>query len=125
MLGRIYKLAQRQDISGPFGDSVDQRIIDNLVNRTGSLFNGVDYDNVSGFPAISWPELQGGKSAIDDDLDGMPDAWELLYFHTTRRGSQEISKRDFDRDGYTDVEEYLNRTNPIRPEDMPEKVAGR
>jgi len=76
----------------------------------------VDYDTVSGFPAITWPELQGGKGAIDDDLDGMPDAWEQLYFNTTRRGSQEISKRDFDRDGYTDVEEYLNRTNPIRPE---------
>jgi pectate lyase len=97
-------------------DSVDQRIIDDLVNRTGSLFNGIDYDSVSGFPAISWPELQGGKVAIDNDLDGMPDAWEQLYFHTTRRGSQQNSRRDYDRDGYTDVEEYLNRTNPIRPE---------
>ena len=97
-------------------DSVDQRIIDNLINRTGSFLNGVDYDNVSGFPAVSWPDLQGGREAIDNDLDGMPDMWERLYFRHTRRGSQEKSSIDYDRDGYTDVEEYLNRTNPTRPE---------
>ena len=97
-------------------DSGDQRIIDNLLNRTGAFLNGIDYDNVAGFRAISWPELQGGRQAIDNDLDGMPDAWELLYFRHTRRGSQEKSASDYDRDGYTDVEEYLNRTNPTRPE---------
>ena len=97
-------------------DSVDQRIIDNVLHRTGVLVNGVDYDNVGGFPAISWPKLQGGSEAIDDDLDGMPDAWEQTYFHNTHRGSPDRSKSDYDKDGYTDVEEYLNRTNPVRPE---------
>jgi pectate lyase len=97
-------------------DSVDQRIIGNVLRRTGSLFNGVDYDNVAGFPAISWPDLKGGSVAVDDDLDGMPDAWEQLYFRNTRHGSPEMSNSDYDRDGYTDVEEYLNRTNPVRPE---------
>jgi pectate lyase len=97
-------------------DSVDQRIIENVLHRTGTLVNGVDYDNVAGFPAISWPALQGGREAIDDDLDGMPDAWEQIYFRNTQRGSPESSNRDYDRDGYTDVEEYLNRTNPVRPE---------
>jgi pectate lyase len=109
-------------VSAPTGefrtlrDSVDQRIIDNVLNRTGSFYNGVDYDNVSGFPAISWPELQGGIAAIDDDMDGMPDAWEQRYFGDTLRGSQESSGGDYDGDGYTDVEEYLNQTDPMQPE---------
>jgi hypothetical protein len=97
-------------------DSIDQQIIDDVLNRTGSLINGVDFDTQDGFSAISWPELQGGKEAIDEDMDGMPDAWEQLYFHTTLRGSQVRSSGDYDRDGYTDVEEYLNRTNPIQPD---------
>jgi hypothetical protein len=97
-------------------DSVDQRIIANLLNQTGSFYNGVDYDNVSGFPAISWPELQGGIAAIDEDLDGMPDGWERLFFGDSLRGSPEKSGDDYDRDGYTDIEEYLNQTNPIQPE---------
>lgn len=97
-------------------DSVDQRIIDNVLNRTGSFYNGVDYDSALGFRAISWPELQSGTAAIDDDLDGMPDIWEQHYFGYHRRGSSEKSRGDYDRDGYTDVEEYLNRTNPTQPE---------
>jgi pectate lyase len=97
-------------------DPVDQRIIDNVVNRTGSFFNGVDYDGVSGFRAISWPELRDGRIAIDEDLDGMPDGWERLFFGDSLRGSPEKSGDDYDRDGYTDIEEYLNQTNPIQPE---------
>jgi pectate lyase len=97
-------------------DSVDQRIIDNVLNRRGSFYNGVDYDNVLGFRAISWPQLKGGIAAIDEDLDGMPDAWEQRYFGHHRRGSSEKSRGDYDRDGYTDVEEYLNATDPTQPE---------
>jgi pectate lyase len=97
-------------------DTVDQRIIENVLNRKGSFYNGVDHDSVLGFQAISWPELQSGKAAIDSDWDGMPDAWEHLYFRHNGRGSQTDSSNDYDRDGYTDVEEYLNQTSPIQPE---------
>jgi hypothetical protein len=97
-------------------DSVDQRIIDNVLNRKGSFYNGVDHDSVLGFRAISWPELQAGTAAIDSDWDGMPDTWEYLYFGHDRQGSQADSSSDYDQDGYTDVEEYLNQTNPMQPE---------
>jgi hypothetical protein len=97
-------------------DSVDQRIIDNVLNRTGSFFNGVDYDALSGFRAISWPELQNGIAAVDNDQDGMPDRWERRHFGHKDRGSPEDSSGDYDRDGYTDVEEYLNGTDPTQPE---------
>jgi len=97
-------------------DNVDQRIINNVVKRVGSFYNGVDYDSVLGFRAISWPELKGGMAAIDEDLDGMPETWEQRYFGHQRRGSPEKSRGDYDRDGYTDVEEYLNATDPTQPE---------
>lgn len=109
--------ANRQ-VSGPDGtmvvvrDSVDQRIIRNLVNRQGGFVNGVYAHGVGGFPAISWPTLAAGTPATDKDSDGMPDAWETAYFGNTSRGSALDSKGDFDSDGYTDLEEYLNGTDP-------------
>jgi len=109
--------ANRQ-VSGPDGkivvirDAVDQRIINNLVNRRGTFLNGVNANGVGGFPSISWPTLAVGTPAVDNDNDGMPDAWETRYFGTTSRGKWNDSKGDFDSDGYTDLEEYLNGTNP-------------
>jgi pectate lyase len=96
-------------------DSVDQRIINNLVTRQGTFLNGVDADGTGGFPRISWPDLAAGTPATDDDNDGMPDAWENLHFGDTSRGSPNDSKDDFDSDGYTDLEEYLNETDPTAP----------
>lgn len=96
-------------------DSVDQRIINNLVTRTGAFLNGVDANGVGGFSSISWPNLLAGTPAADGDSDGMPDAWENLYFGSTSRGSSTDSRGDFDADGFTDLEEYLNETNPTAP----------
>lgn len=93
-------------------DRVDQRIINNLVTRQGTFLNGVDANGVGGFPSISWPTLAVGTPATDGDNDGMPDAWERLYFGSTSRGAPADSRGDFDSDGYTDLEEYLNETDP-------------
>ena len=96
-------------------DSVDQRIINNLATRTGTFVNGVNANGVGGFPSISWPTLIAGTAATDNDNDGLPDAWENLYFGNTSRGAATDSKGDLDADGYTDLEEYLNGTNPTAP----------
>jgi len=93
-------------------DAVDRRIINNLVTRRGTFLNGVNANGVGGFPSISWPTLAAGTPATDGDNDGMPDAWERLYFGNTSRGLPTDSRGDFDSDGYTDLEEYLNETNP-------------
>lgn len=95
-----------------YRDSVDQEIISNLQKRQGSFVNGIDSDGLSGFPAINWPILTGDSPAQDDDLDGLPDDWELYYFGHLRRGDPASSRGDRDADGYTDLEEYLNQTNP-------------
>lgn len=90
----------------PVRDSVDQRIITNLTQRTGKFLNNTD---------LVWPTLASGPVPTDADLDGMADAWEQQQFGTVARGSAASSRDDFDQDGYTDVEEYLNRTDPRRP----------
>lgn len=46
----------------------------------------------------------------DADLDGMADGWELL------QGADLQSHGDDDNDGYTNLEEFLNGTDPLRAE---------
>jgi hypothetical protein len=60
----------------------------------------------------TWPTLQAGTAYVDADRDGMADVWELTHFATLARGSACDSSGDFDGDGYTDLEEYLNGTDP-------------
>ncbi|MEM7802036.1 MAG: malectin domain-containing carbohydrate-binding protein [Chloroflexota bacterium] len=86
-------------------DSVDNRIVNDTINRTGGIIN--DPSQVGG-----WPELEAGTAYIDDDGDGMADQWERIHFGDTSRGSDDNSSADFDGDGYTDLEEFLNGTNP-------------
>lgn len=44
----------------------------------------------------------------DSDNDGMPDDWEMQYFGTLDRDGT----GDFDGDGISDLDEYLNNTDP-------------
>ena len=48
------------------------------------------------------------SSIGDTDADGMPDAWEMQHFGTLDRDGS----GDFDGDGISDLNEYLNGTNP-------------
>jgi len=45
----------------------------------------------------------------DSDSDGMPDSFEITYFGNNSRDGND----DYDADGVTDYQEYLNETNPI------------
>lgn len=47
-------------------------------------------------------------SNTDADQDGLPDEWEVFYFGDTPTAND---KSDWDRDGYTDLQEYLNQAN--------------
>jgi len=94
-----------QDVGArlPVRDSVDQRIINNLTQHTGKFPNGTD---------IVWPSLASGPVPADQDQDGMPDSWEQLQFGALGQGAANDTRSDFDQDGYTDLEEYLNGTDP-------------
>jgi pectate lyase len=96
----------------PNPDATDRRIINDVRNGTGAgvLFEGkrVHYmhpDQVGGFAKI-----EPGMAYADSDHDGMSDAWETKHGFNPQAPSDRGD--DTDRDGYTNIEEFLNSTNP-------------
>ncbi|UCG46570.1 MAG: hypothetical protein JSU94_13810 [Phycisphaerales bacterium] len=91
----------------PRRDPVDTRII-NIV-RTGKPTHG---DGIIDTPQDvgGWPEYKSAPPPADADHDGMPDAWEKRF--KLRWDNPSDGVKDPDRDGYTNVEEWLNGTNP-------------
>ncbi|HEX6655765.1 MAG TPA: hypothetical protein VF153_06080, partial [Candidatus Limnocylindria bacterium] len=88
----------------PVRDEVDQRVVDEVLTRTGGFFNG---DGLAP-PNPYWPALATGLAPVDTDVDGMPDAWELASFASLDRDG----RGDFDGGGYTDLEAYMNVLAP-------------
>lgn len=91
----------------PRRDPVDERIIAEV--RSGQPGFG---DGIINNPAEvgGWPEYRSLIAPIDSDHDGMPDAWERRHGldpHNPADGTA-----DPDKDGYTNLEEFLNGTNP-------------
>jgi len=93
----------------PRRDAVDKRVVEMV--RTGKVTagNGIisDPNQVGGFPEYTFSPDQVPS---DRDLDGMPDDWEEKY--NLDPSSASDSSQDADQDGYTNIEEYLNGTNP-------------
>ena len=87
----------------PKRDPVDIRIVNDVKNGTGRIID--DEEEVGG-----WPEVKSSRPPQDSDRDGMPDDWERQYGFDPQDPADGNS--DFDADGYTNIEEYLNRTQP-------------
>ncbi|UCG59326.1 MAG: hypothetical protein JSU70_07405 [Phycisphaerales bacterium] len=93
----------------PKRDPVDVRIV-NMV-RTGkpTYRNGIiDIPRDVG----GWPEYRALPAPADSDHDGMPDAWEKRFGLKSNDPSD--GSKDADADGYTNVEEWLNGTDPTQ-----------
>jgi len=91
----------------PRRDSVDRRII--KIVRTGkpTYKNGIiDIPSDVG----GWPQYNSQPPAADSDRDGMPDDWEKRF--DLKWNDPSDGARDLDKDGYTNVEEWLNGTDP-------------
>jgi len=56
------------------------------------------------------PPAAGATAPADTDLDGMPDEWETTNKFDPKNPSD--GSADADKDGYTNLEEFLYRTNP-------------
>ncbi len=97
----------------PCRDIVDQRVIDEV--RTG-LFRHRHLPNDSYKQGIitdprqmgGYPEYGAWTPYVDSDMDGMPDEWELL--HGLNPNDPSDANADFNGDGYTNIEKYINGT---------------
>ncbi|MBL7185569.1 MAG: polysaccharide lyase [Phycisphaerae bacterium] len=91
----------------PERDPVDKRII--KIVRTGkpTYKNGIiDIPSDVG----GWPQYKSVRAPADSDHDGMPDAWERKFALEWNDPSDGV--KDADGDGYTNIEEWFNSTNP-------------
>jgi hypothetical protein len=88
----------------PVRDALDQRAVADFRNGTGATKRAKDMS------PDWWPDLRGGIPPPDSDRDGMPDEWEVA--HGFDPDSPTDGPGDADGDGYTNVEEFLNGTQP-------------
>jgi hypothetical protein len=95
---------------------IEARVVASVANGTGTIINTV--------PTTEWNDVMnqrdasfggtGGTGAFarsanyDTDGDGMPDAWEATHGLNPAAAD---NNGDFDTDGYTNLEEYLNETS--------------
>jgi pectin methylesterase-like acyl-CoA thioesterase len=99
----------------PGRDTLDQRIINDVMNRTGRIIDvqgGYAHNTAYASTVNAWPGLTAGIAAVDTDHDGMPDSWET---------SNSLNPNDASDRGliaanlYTNLENYLNSitTSPV------------
>ncbi|MBD2714487.1 T9SS type A sorting domain-containing protein [Microvirga sp. STR05] len=92
----------------PTRDALDQRIVQDVINRTGSLIDvqggfphGTPYAQTTG----AWPVLNSLPAPTDTDHDGMPDTWELANGLNPNNAADRNNRG---ASGYTALENYLN-----------------
>ena len=91
-------------------DSVDENLLSDVINITGPETDE-ESDHVGDYGG--YPPNDAGTPYIDSDHDGMADAWEIIQFgNLTTAQYDTIEKTDYDSDGYHDLEEFLNGSNP-------------
>jgi pectate lyase len=89
----------------PRRDAVDERIVDAIRHEQGRIIDS--QAQVGG-----WPVLKSAAPVNDRDLDGMDDEWETAHGLDPRDPADAAADRD--GDGYTNLEEWLNRaTDPV------------
>ena len=91
----------------PVRDVVDARIVAEVRAGTGRIIDS--QEDVGG-----WPTYASATPPADSDHDAMPDAWEKRFGFNPNDPAD--GPKDRDGDGYTNVEEFLNETDPGKPD---------
>ncbi len=92
----------------PNRDTLDERIINDVKNRTGKIIDvqgGFPHGTAYALTVNAWPFLAAAPAPADNDHDGMADEWEL------QRGldpSNAADRNGYHANGYTNLENYLN-----------------
>lgn len=82
-------------------DAYDARVVQDVRARTGRAPRHT--------ATITWPVVVAGSPDSDVDQDGMPDDWERIHRLSVTLPD---GAADRDADGYTNMEEFLNGTEP-------------
>ena len=105
------QLLNRVGATAPKLDSVDQRIISNVRNRTGGPINCVGRNDRGGEARCAvngggYPAYDPGTPYPDSDNDGIPNTWEVSH-----GSNPDIfdSDQDPDGNGYSHLEEWLHQ----------------
>jgi len=90
-------------------DTLDERIINDVKNRTGNFIDvqggyphGTEYE----LTINAWPALKSIIASADNDKDGMPDDWEVKHGLNPADASDasKVSSHNF----YTNIELFIN-----------------
>ena len=73
---------------------------------------GTPVGKTDDWPSKGYPIYKPAIALPDADHDGMPDEWELRHKLNPRDASD--AGADPDSDGYTNIEEYINGTDPTQ-----------
>jgi len=96
-----YKSCLRQSGCSLARDTVDDRLIKSIINKTGKVIDS--QKEVGGwdiYPSVARP------AGFDTDQDGMPDAWERKLGLNPNDPAD--GNKDHNNDGFTNCEEYIN-----------------
>lgn len=93
----------------PRRDAVDARVVEMVRTGKTKTETGIisDISEVGGYPELTYKKSEVLK---DTDNDGMPDDWEKKYGLNPKDGGD--ASQDLDKDGYTNIEEFINGTDP-------------
>lgn len=105
----------------PHRDHIDHRIIEEA--RTGTARYGNDGIISSQELVGGWPEMRSEPAPLDSNGNGIPDWWEAKYELDST--DPDLASRDENGSGYSNIEEYINGTNPRAETDYTDPVNNR
>lgn len=99
----------------PVRDTLDQRIIRDVENRTGKFIDvqgGYPHGTAYELTVNAWPALAAGVTPVDTDQDGIPDEWEKNHGLDPRNPADNsaftLNKQ------YSNIEVYLESLVPVK-----------